>query len=401
MKWIETMGARAAFLAISVALLACDAENPQRSAAKPCPPTSGASSSGGATSPLDARQVDYNEALRTASLKLLGNAPTLEQIENVRDAQDPKAVYELYIDQFLSSPAFPAAMIRFWKNTLRSGGAASGSAPSREGAPTFAAKLTAEGGDYRKLFTATSGTCPTFDAATGTFAAGDCPNGPVTAGILTDAGLLYQYTSALAFRRVRFFQETFACRKMPAEWRTDPIAMAGGSYTAPWAFESIGDTSNGGRIGFQDTAGVLCANCHATMNRRAPLFATFDANGAYVAPVTNMGVPEFVVTAPLAGDPPALLTDFLVAGQTTAWKFDKPASNLLELGQRMAEDDEVARCAVVRAWNYAFSKGDAVYDVADVADSVIVPLVEQFKNENYNLRSVFRAVFVHDDFVRY
>jgi hypothetical protein len=67
----------------------------------------------------------------------------------------------------------------------------------------------------------------------------------------------------------------------------------------------------------------------------------------------------------------------------------------------MAADDEIARCAVVRMWNFAFSKGDAVYDLGDVPDSVIGGLVNEFKGNGYNLRNTLRAVFVHEDFVRY
>jgi hypothetical protein len=448
MQWVKRAWAGASLGAVSLALLACNPDDPNKllgspstssTGKKPCPSASGPAgnggasattgpggghggttasgggyggsstttttgSGGGATNPaLAAREVNYTEALRTASFKLVGNAPTLDMIEGMRQAQDPKTVYETYIDQMMQSPRFPAMMIQFWQNTFRSGGAAAGAVPNRDGAPNFAAMVTtAKDGDYRQLFTATSGTCPTFDAGTGTFSAADCPNGPVTAGVLTDAGLQYQYYSNLAFRRVRFVQETFACRKMPAEWRPDPIMKGAGSYTSPWPFESIGDLSNGGRIAFQDTTAAICANCHTTMNHRAPLFAAFDQNGKYVEPSQNMnGVKQFSVLVPVDNSPPAVLTDYLVPGETTAWKYGKSAATLLEFGQQMAQDDEVARCAVVRAWNFAFSKGDAVYDLADVPDSVIGPLVDKFKGDNYNLRNVIRAVFVHDDFVRY
>ena len=423
-----------ALLGLGLALFACNPDDPNKllgSPAKdpgkdPCPveatggsPTSsGAGGAGGAggsgstgsgpnlpASPVLAeRVVDYNEALRTASLKLVGNVPTLDQVETVRVSQDPKKAYEDYVDQFLASPRFAAAMVEFWRNTFRSGGGALANAPNRDGAPNFAAQITVNGEDYRNLFTADKGTCPTFDPVSGAFTPADCPNGALpTAGVLTDAGLMYQYASALAFRRVRFIQETFACRKMPAEWRPDPVTVeGGGSYTSPWPFDTIGDPNkNAGRIAFQDTTAAICANCHTTMNHRAPLFAVFDDTGAYQAPVDpGDGNLEFSVIVPIEGSPKAKLTDYLVPGETTGWKYQKPAANLRELGDQMSNDDEVARCAVVRVWNYAFSKGDAVYDLADVPDSIIGPLVEQFKT-NYNLRDVVRAAFVHPDFVRF
>src|SRR5690242_14296086 len=138
------------------------------------------------------------------------------------------------------------------------------------------------------------------------------------------------------------------------------------------------------------------------MNHRAPLFAVFDDNGAYTAPTPaadGSGAMEFAVIVPIDGNPKARISDYLPTGEAmnTSWKYGKPAPTLLEFGQQMAADDEVARCAVVRTWNYAFSKGDAVYDLADVPDSVIGPLVDQFKSNGYNLRNIVRAVFVHAD----
>jgi len=415
-----------ALLGLLAGLGACNRDDPNKllgepsGTGKPCPPdtsgatatsggnggagsgttatgTSSASSGGGVTDAVPS----YSEALRTASLKLVGKLPTLDQIEGIRSAPDQataKTIYESYVDEYMNSPRFAAAMIEMWKNTFRSGNMTTGQTPNRDGAPNFAAKLVVEGLDYRQLFTATSGTCPTFDPMTGAFTPGDCANGPVTAGILSDQGLMFQYASAFAFRRVRFIQETFACRKMPAEWRSDPIPKGAGTYTSPWPFESIGAAVNGGRIDFQDTTAAICANCHTTMNHRAPLFAVFDDNGVYVDPAAAMA---FSVVVPIDGNTPAVMSDYLPAGETTAWKFGKPAATLLEFGTQMAADDEVARCAVVRTWNYAFSKGDAVYDLADVPDTVIGPLVDQFKKNGYNLRDIVRAVFVHEDFVRY
>jgi hypothetical protein len=39
--------------------------------------------------------------------------------------------------------------------------------------------------------------------------------------------------------------------------------------------------------------------------------------------------------------------------------------------------------------------------VADVPTEVIGPLVDQFKTNGYNLREIMKAVFLHDDFVRF
>jgi uncharacterized protein DUF1549 len=348
---------------------------------------------------LDQRKKSYTEALRTASFKLVGNAPTLQQIEDLKSSPNPQTDYEAQIDAMMNDTRFAKRMIAFWQNTMRLGGAAGGGKPSRDTAPTFAARLTVEGTSLGNLFTATSNTCPTFDGTK--FSDGDCTNGPITAGILADPGLQSQYFGNLAFRRVRFFQETFACRKQPAELSAmpTPIGTSGQSYTSPWDFKSIAGTDNGGRIDFHDVSSAICANCHTSSNHRAPLFANFDEAGAYQ--------PTIQVQVPVAMLPFAEMGDWLPPlgpsgmPEVPAWKLGVPTKDLTELGAAMAADDEVMSCAVSRVWNYAMSKGDIVNDAATVAPEVITPLYKDFKQNGYNLRSVIRAAFVHEDFVRF
>lgn len=351
------------------------------------------SGGGGTQSILDQRELSYTEALRTASFKLVGNAPTLEQSESIRGLAeaDQATRYEELIDEMLDSDAFKGMMVRFWQNTMRQGGDAVGPFPSRDTAPTFAAKLTVEGGDFTSLFTATTGNCPTFDGTD--FIDGTCDNGPITAGVLTDPGIHAQYYGNMAFRRYRFIQEVFGCHKQPSELSDEPIPMGAGSYTAPWPFTSISGTTNGGRIDFLDVESAICANCHATSNHVSPLLANFDENGAYT--------PDYSVFIPIEGEPLVEFSDWLPAGETTAWRFGKPASNLAEMGAHMAADPEVQSCAVIRVWNYAMSKGDAVNDAASVPTEVIQPLVEEFSSNNFNLRATLRSTFLHDDFVRF
>ncbi len=348
---------------------------------------------------LDERTLSYTEAYRTASLKLVGDLPTLSKMEALRTAANPKGVYEAYIDELMLDVRFKVQMVNFWKNTMRMGGAASGSTPSRDTAPTFAARITVNGLPYTDLFTADTNTCPTFNGTD--FVDGNCVNGPETAGVLTDPGVHAQYFGNLAFRRNRFFQETFACRKQPSEFSDNPQPMGAGTYTSPWPFESVGAPVNGGRIDFQDVSSAICANCHSTANHRSPLFAVFDANGQYQAPSGSGQSTTYTVLIPVTGSPQAMLSDFLPAGETTAWKFGFPVSNLKEMGQAMAQDDEILDCAVARIWNFAMGKGDIVVDGASLPNSVVQPLIDEFKAGNYNLRATIRSAFVHDDFVRF
>lgn len=335
---------------------------------------------------LDKRELSYTEALRTASLKLVGALPTMDQIRAIETAADPKAEYEATIDDLMNDPRFKTRMIEFWRNEFRIGGSA-----AKETAPTFAARITVEGRPYADLFTATTNTCPTFNGTD--FVDGSCTNANPTAGVLTNPGILAHYAGNLAFRRVRFFQEVFACRKQPAELSNMSIPMGAGDYTSPWPFDSIAGTSNGGRLDFLDTSSAICANCHSTSNHRAPLFAYFDANGVQQSTIQ--------VNIPITGVPVAVMADWLPPGETTAYKFGQDAADLSQFGAHMAQDPEVKACAVARIWNFAMSKGDIVNDAAIVPTTTIQTLVDEFETTNGNLRKTLRSVFTHDDFVRF
>lgn len=355
---------------------------------------------------LDERVLSYTEALRTASLKLVGNAPTLEEMMSVENAPTEaakKAKYEELVSVMMGDVRFKRRLVEFWRNTFRMAGPKAGPTPSRDTAPTFAARVVFEQRPFTDLLTATEHTCPTFDG--NDFADGECPNGPPgmeTVGLLTDPGIQAQYYGNLAFRRVRFVQEVFACGKFPAEYAPDakdPPPIAGCEmaqpYTNPWDFNKIAGhaTDPPGRIDFQDCSSVICANCHGTMNHRAPIFANFDENG--------MWQPEFSVLLPITGTPPAVMDDFLLAGEPTAWKKDMPAADIKAMGQAMASDPAVIECAVSRVWNYAMSKGDIVGDSASLDPKVIATVVQKFKASGFNLNATWREIFTHDDFVRF
>src|SRR5262249_52418652 len=154
------------------------------------------------------RVVDYNAALRTAALKLIGTLPTLDQIKAVQAATDQATVYQQIIDTYLRDPRFASQVLSFWRDAMRTGGTGMDTAPS------FAALVTTQDRPFTDLFTATSGTCPTFDGQAGTFTAANCGNGATT-GVLTDPGVMALWYGNLAFRRARWVQETFVCRKYP------------------------------------------------------------------------------------------------------------------------------------------------------------------------------------------
>lgn len=348
---------------------------------------------------LGERQVDYNAALRIASLRLTGELPGLADIKALAAAANlaqAKAVYEATVRAYLDpahpvyGPRFARQMVKMWRDVFKMGGSG-----MLETAPVFAARITVENRPFAEMFTAATDTCPTFNGGTGAFTSGDCTNGVTGhAGVLTNPGVNAHYYSNLAFRRVRWVQETFDCTAFPAEIGANPIDIgAVEPYVSPWPFDSIAGTSNGGTINFLDTSAVVCAKCHSTMNHMAPLFANFDDAGQLKGSIQ--------VKTPNNGAPTALLTDWLPAGQTTAWRFGVPATDLPMLGQAIAADPRVAECAVARLWNYAMGAGDVVDTLSMVPSETIASQVASFKSGGGKLKDALYAVFTADDFVKF
>jgi len=335
---------------------------------------------------LDDRTLDYGEALRTASLKLVRDLPTLDQIQKLAAAKDQKAAYSAALDALFADPRFNARMVKFWRDTIRIGGDS-----DMDAAPVLAAKIMSEGRPYTDLFTATSGTCPTFDPDTNTFADGDCQNGvPAAAGVLTNPGVMTQFYSNMAFRRVRWVQETFVCTKFPAEVVATPKQVDGKDYTSPWDFASIGNDP----INFQDTSAVVCANCHTSINHIAPLFGNFDANGQYQSSIQVM--------TPTAPDPVTTqMSHWLRAGEKTSWRSGVEVADLPGLGKAMAADPDVAECAVARMWNFTMSKEDIVNDLATVPDEVLGTYKTKFAASGMDLKATLKQMFLSDDFTKF
>jgi hypothetical protein len=334
---------------------------------------------------LDERVKSYGDALRTASIKLTDKLPTLQQIRDLERSTTPAADYEQAIDEMFESGAFKRRMIRFARDTFRQGGS------NLDSAPVFLARILVEGRPLGELFTAQSNNCPTFDSESESFVDGNCDNGaPVHAGVLTNPGTMKQFYSSMAFRRVRWVQEMFACSKFPAELSDTPIDMGAGQFTSPWEFDTVASSP----IDFQDTSAVVCANCHTSMNHIAPLFANFDKDG--------MWQDTFSVTTPTTPDPtPTELSHWLRAGESFAWRMGAPVKDLAELGQALASDPEVHSCLVARLWNLTMSKEDIVSDFANVPQKVIQPFLDQLGENGGNLTDALKAMLKSDDFIKF
>ncbi len=342
---------------------------------------------------LGQREYDYNAALKIAALRLTGDLPTMTEINEIGGAADlatKKSLYNARITDYMSRPSYAKQMLAFWRDTFKLGETA-----EFDTAPALAAQLSVQNGAYTSLFTANAGNCPTFNPADGTFTPAECGNGGPVAGVLTNPGVMKQFYSNFGFRRVRWIQEVFDCTKFPAEISATPTDVGGVSpYTGVWPFNSIASPTNGGgRVNFQDVSAVICANCHTTINHIAPLIANYDIDGKFQ---TKISVPT-----PLDGSPPAALSDYLPAGETTAWRFGTPAADIAGLGAAMAADPAVATCGVARMWNWALGKTDIVDTLQEVPADTIATQVTAFQTGGFKLKDLIYAVYTSDDFVKF
>lgn len=339
---------------------------------------------------LDERVHDYSAALRIAALRLTGDLPTLVEIKSVAEASDKQVAYEALVNQYIADPRFATTQVEFWKNTFKMGGSS-----LLDSAGVFAAQLVVENRSYSELLTATTGTCPTYDEGTNTFTPADCDNNVTThAGLLSHPGMNAHFTSNMAFRRVRWVQEIFACTAFPADITDQPEQLSDTAlYTSPWEFESIAGTASGGDIDFLDYQSVVCANCHGDMNHMAPLFGNFDDDGNFNA--------EISVPKPVEGTPMTTFEDWLPTGEAPGWRFDAPAADLPALGAAMVADPMIAECAVARAWNWAMGKGDIVDTITIVPPEVIQAQLAEFTSNGYDYKNLLFQVFTSEDFVRF
>ncbi|HET9620032.1 MAG TPA: hypothetical protein VFP84_01605 [Kofleriaceae bacterium] len=342
---------------------------------------------------LAARVVDYNAALRIAALRLTGSLPTLDEINQIKNAADDtakKTAYGALIDNYMGRPTFAKQMFGFWQDAFKIGGS-----PDFDSGPALATELTINNGSYMDLFTKADMNCPKFDPATGTVTEAACANGGTQAGVLSNPGVMASYFSNLGFRRVRWVQETFDCVRFPVEATNAPQDVGGATpYLGVWPFTSIAGKKSGvGRIDFQDTTSTMCADCHETLNHIAPLFGNYDTKGVYQT------TPQ--VTLPLDGAPKAQMTDWLPAGESTAWRFGQPAADLQGLGKAMSNDPAVASCGVARVWNWALGKTDIVDTLQTVPDSTIKDQVAAFTADGFKLKDLIKAIYTSDDFTKF
>lgn len=339
------------------------------------------------------RQYDYSAALKIAALRLTGDLPSATEVASVAtpgDLAGKKTAYEALVTDYMNRPTFARQMFYFWRDTFRLG-----ETPEFDTAPALAAQLSSDpNGSYMGLLTQSANNCPTFNEGTGVFTPAECTGNAPKAGVLSNPGVMKQFFSNFAFRRVKWIQETFDCAKFPVELGGPPTEVGAASpYTGDWPFESVAGTATGGRVNFRDVSAVICANCHTSINHIAPLFALFDNMGVYQSTIS--------VPTPLDGAPPAQLTDYLPAGEVTSWRHGQPVADIPALGAAMAADPAIATCGVARMWNWALGKRDIVDALEAVPIETIQTQVDAFTADGFKLKNLIFAVFTADDFTKF
>jgi hypothetical protein len=342
---------------------------------------------------LAQREYDYSAALKIAALRLTGELPTMTEMNTISVPTDigaKKAAYETLVTDYMGRPTFARQMFFFWRDTFRLGETA-----ELDTAPALAAQLSSDpNGSYMSLLTQAANNCPTLDTTTGVFTPAECTGNGPKAGVLSNPGVMKQFYSNFAFRRVKWIQETFDCTKFPAELEGPPVEIGATTpYTGTWPFESVAGTVTGGRVNFRDTSAVICANCHTTINHIAPLFANFDNLGVYQ--------PQIAVTTPLDGAPLAELTDYLPAGEVTSWRYGQPVADIPAMGAAMAADPAIVKCGVARMWNWALGKRDIVDVLEEVPIETIQSQLDAFTADGFKLKNLIFAVFTSDDFTKF
>jgi hypothetical protein len=146
-------------------------------------------------------------------------------------------------------------------------------------------------------------------------------------------------------------------------------------------------------VNFQDVSAVICANCHQSLNHIAPLFANYDMMGAYQNTIS--------VPTPLDNAPMAQLTDYLPAGETTAWRYGVSTPDLPSLGAAMAADASVQKCGVARVWNWALGKTDIVDTLQEVPKETIQEHLDKFIASGFKLKDLIYTVYTSEDFVKF
>ena len=146
--------------------------------------------------------------------------------------------YSAQLDKYLADPRFALQIKSYFSDMMKMGGTLAGrqrreprrstsaSTRRRPSPPSWSSRTSRSPTSSRRRPTPARRSAR---RAAFTDAACAVANGLTTAGILTDPGAMAQFFSNMAFRRVRWIQETFVCTQFPTEFSATPVAMGNGA----------------------------------------------------------------------------------------------------------------------------------------------------------------------------
>ena len=105
---------------------------------------------------------------------------------------------------------------------------------------------------------------------------------------------------------------------------------------------------------------------------------------------------------PLDGAPLAKMTDYLPAGETTAWRYRRAGRRPARRSARRWRPTPTSpKCGVARIWNWALGKTDIVDTLQEVPVETIQAQLDAFKASGFKLKDLIFAVYTSDDFVKF
>lgn len=220
---------------------------------------------------------DYAKALRTASIKLRGQLPSVDETQRILDAKEPRLEYESLIDEFLdpaSNPALGDSIVDHFKQVFLVGDTTENVTHlgvnytvNHNALPNLATHLILNDKSWKEILTAEYYVDDNFQMQTDV---ATYSNSPVLAGALTDPAYLRKFgnSAALNYQRASITHQLFECGIYPNGTYTW-LARTNSSASDPSiinAEDDPGSTTGGDPRVHKKYAGVMegvtCHTCH-------------------------------------------------------------------------------------------------------------------------------------------
>lgn len=268
---------------------------------------------------------DYSKALRVASLKLMGQDPTIEELSQVLQG---KNAYERIVRSYIESPNFLNQMKKYFQGVFEMTGTSNGI--NYDEPTNLALHLIKTNGDFRDILRSTSCYDNNLTEIPCSAFASSAEAKDQAAGAITTRAFLQKWSAAFNFRRVAKTFKIFACKEYPDV--DDPgLEM-----------DQVSDKVKGFNC---TTCQPACYSCHRNMNPRAALFYKFDVNGVF-----NLNPNSSEVTKTDTGAA-STLADILKDGAAPVY-HGKSLSKLRDYALYLSKSRHFKNCTAQRFSNF-------------------------------------------------